>query len=125
MIKNFGVSRHGRVIFYDYDELCLVTDCNFRRLPEPEDDYDEMRAGAWFYVGPNDIFPEQFIEFLGFKPEAKQAFLDHHADLLTAEFWNRIKGRLADGELLEVLPYTVKNWTEYRGRTLVPVTRPG
>ena len=66
LLKNFGVTRHGRVIFYDYDELCLLTDCNFRRLPEPRDDLDEMRAGAWFYVGPNDVFPEQFIEFLRF-----------------------------------------------------------
>ena len=123
LIKNFGVSRHGRVIFYDYDELCLVTDCNFRRLPEPEDDYDELRADAWFYVGPNDVFPEQFIEFLGFKPDAKQAFLDHHADLLTATFWARLKQRLAGGDLLEVLPYTAKNWTEHRGRSLVPVPR--
>ncbi len=120
LIKNFGVSRHGRVIFYDYDELCLVTDCNFRHLPEPEDDYDELRADAWFYVGPNDVFPEQFIEFLGFKPDAKQAFLDHHSDLLTAEFWARLRQRLAGGEVLEVLPYTARNWTEHRGRSLVP-----
>ena len=122
LIKNFGVSRHGRVIFYDYDELCLVTDCNFRHLPEPEDDYDELRADAWFYVGPNDVFPEQFIEFLGFKPDAKQAFLDHHSDLLTAEFWTRLGQRLAGGEVLEVLPYTARNWTEHRGRSLVPRT---
>lgn len=122
LIKNFGVSRHGRVIFYDYDELCLVTDCNFRHMPDPQDEYDEMRDGAWFYVGPNDIFPEQFIEFLGFKPAAKQAFLDHHGDLLSADFWNRLKRRLADGEVLEVLPYTAKNWTEHRGSLLVPAT---
>ncbi len=125
LLKNFGVTRHGRVIFYDYDELCLVTDCNFRRMPEARDEMDEMRAGAWFYVGPNDIFPEQFIDFLGFKPHAKQAFREHHGDLLTPEYWLDLKHRLADGEVFEVLlPYTVRNRTEHRGRTLVPVSKP-
>ena len=121
LLKNFGVSRHGRVIFYDYDELCLVTDCNFRRMPDPTDEIDEMRAGAWFYVGPNDIFPEQFIDFLGFKRDAKQAFIDHHGDLLTPEYWTHLKQRHEAGETFEVLPYTVRNRTEHRGHALVPV----
>jgi len=123
LLKNFGVTRHGRVIFYDYDELCMVTDCNFRRLPEPEDDVDEMRAGAWFYVGPHDIFPEQFIDFLGFKPQAKQAFIEHHGDLLTPEYWTNLRRRHEAGEIFEVLPYVVRNRTEHRGHALVPVRR--
>jgi isocitrate dehydrogenase kinase/phosphatase len=122
LLKNFGVTRNGRVIFYDYDELCLVTDCRFRRMPDPQDDVDEMRAGAWFYVGPNDIFPEQFIDFLGFKSHAKQAFLDHHGDLLTPEYWIDLKNRHEAGEIFEViLPYTLHNRTEHRGHTLVPI----
>ncbi len=126
LLKNFGVTRHGRVIFYDYDELCLVTECNFRKMPEPRDDMDEMRAGAWFYVAPNDVFPEQFIEFLGFKPAAKQAFLEFHGDLLTPEFWTRLKRRFDAGEVIDVLPYATPNWTEHRGTTLVPArTHPG
>jgi isocitrate dehydrogenase kinase/phosphatase len=120
LLKNFGVTRHGRVIFYDYDELCLVTECNFRRMPEPRDEMDEMRAGAWFYVGPNDVFPEQFIEFLGFKPAARQAFMDYHSDLLAPAFWTRLKRRFEAGEIIDVLPYTTPNWTEHRGTTLVP-----
>ena len=123
LLKNFGVSRHGRVIFYDYDELCLVTDCNFRRMPEPRDDIDEMRAGAWYYVGPHDIFPEQFIEFLGFKAHPKQAFLEHHADLLTPEYWTNLKHRHEAGEIFEVLPYAVRHRTEHRGHTIVAKTR--
>ena len=122
LLKNFGVSRHGRVIFYDYDELCFVTDCNFRRIPEARDDMDEMRASAWFYVGPHDVFPEQFIQFLSFKEDIRQAFLEHHADLLTAEFWARLKIRHDAGEVLEVLPYTAKQWTEHRGHALYPAT---
>ena len=31
--KNFGVTRHGKVVFYDYDEIEYITDCNFRRVP--------------------------------------------------------------------------------------------
>lgn len=120
LLKNFGVTRHGRVIFYDYDELCLVTECNFRRMPEPRDDMDEMRADAWFYVGPNDVFPEQFIEFLGFKPAARQAFLEFHSDLLAPTFWARLKRRFEAGEIIDVLPYPSPNWTEHRGTTLVP-----
>ena len=122
LLKNFGLSRHGRVIFYDYDELCFVTDCNFRRIPEARDDMDEMRATAWFYVGPHDVFPEQFIQFLSFTEEARRAFLEHHADLLTAQFWANLKIRHESGEVLEVLPYTAKQWTEHRGHALYPTS---
>ncbi len=105
LLKNFGVTRHGRVIFYDYDELCLVTDCRFREIPESQYDEDEMREEAWFYVADNDVFPETFINFLGFDPDLKQVFLDAHAEVLTAEWWRSIKKRLKGGDLLEVLPY--------------------
>ncbi|MEM6818462.1 MAG: bifunctional isocitrate dehydrogenase kinase/phosphatase [Pseudomonadota bacterium] len=115
LLKNFGVSRHGRVIFYDYDELCLVTECNFRRLPEARDDVDEMRAGAWFYVGPNDIFPEQFVRFLGFREDARAAFMEHHADLLDPDFWIRLKRRLESGKSPEVIPYQPKQWSGHAG----------
>ena len=64
LLKNFGVSRHGRAVFYDYDELCLVTDCHFRAFPQPRHDEEEMDDG-WFYAAPNDMFPEQFPQFLG------------------------------------------------------------
>ena len=120
LLKNFGVTRHGRVIFYDYDELCLVTECNFRKIPTPRDDMEEMYADAWFYVGPNDIFPEQFINFLGFSEAAKAVFMKHHADLLDADFWNGIKRAHESGGFLEVLPYSAKLWTEHRGGLIVP-----
>ncbi|MEL6447849.1 MAG: bifunctional isocitrate dehydrogenase kinase/phosphatase [Pseudomonadota bacterium] len=115
LLKNFGVTRHGRVIFYDYDELCLVTECNFRRLPEARDDVDEMRSGAWFYVGPDDIFPEQFVRFLGFREDAREAFLEHHGDLLDPDFWIRLKRRLETGQSPEVIPYQPKQWSEVAG----------
>lgn len=105
LLKNFGVTRHGRVIFYDYDELCLVTDCNFRDLPPPRDDDDELRSDTWFYVADNDIFPEQFIRFLAMDAELKRLFLEVHGDLLSADFWRRIKAKHLNHELPEVLPY--------------------
>ena len=105
LLKNFGVTRHGRVIFYDYDELCRVTDCNFRDLPRAESHEDEMRAEAWFYVGESDVFPESFLSFLAFNDAQREALLRLHGEILTAGFWRAVQQRLAQGEVLEVLPY--------------------
>jgi isocitrate dehydrogenase kinase/phosphatase len=105
LLKNFGVTRHGRVIFYDYDELCAVTDCNFRDVPAPANEEDEMRGEAWFYVADNDVFPETFINFLAFNDEQRAALLRMHAEILTAAYWRSVQQRLTEGEVLEVLPY--------------------
>ncbi len=105
LLKNFGVTRHGRVIFYDYDELCRVTDCNFRDLPEAPTPEDEMRGEAWFYVADNDVFPETFIRFLAFGDAERAALLRVHAEILTAKFWRDVQQRLRGGEVVEVVPY--------------------
>jgi isocitrate dehydrogenase kinase/phosphatase len=105
LLKNFGVTRHGRVIFYDYDELCQVTDCRFRDMPQAQSDEDEMRGEAWFYVADNDVFPETFLAFLGFSEHLKNVFLSAHAEILTADFWRHVQARHRDGEVMEVLPY--------------------
>jgi isocitrate dehydrogenase kinase/phosphatase len=105
LLKNFGVTRNGRVIFYDYDELCLVTECNFRKLPRASSIEDEMRSEAWFYVDEHDVFPEQFINFLGLEPRQLEVFLEHHGELLTPEFWRDMQRRHQAGEVLEILPY--------------------
>lgn len=105
LLKNFGVTRSGRIIFYDYDELCLVTDCVFRDLPKSRFDEDEMRAEPWFYVGPHDVFPEQFANFLGLPAELREVFFDYHADLLTANFWRDLKSKHAAERWVEVVPY--------------------
>ena len=105
LLKNFGVTRHGRVIFYDYDELCAVTDCRFRDVPQAQNEEDEMRAEAWFHVNENDVFPETFMQFLGFDPQLKEAFLKVHGEIMTADWWRGIQQRLTEGEVLEVLPY--------------------
>lgn len=108
LLKNFGVTRHGRVVFYDYDELALLTDCVFRDLPEARYAEDEMRDEPWYYVGPNDIFPEEFLVFLGVPADLKPDFLAAHGDLLRPEFWRDMQAHLAAGEILELYPYRLE-----------------
>jgi len=105
LLKNFGVTRHNRVIFYDYDELCRVTDCRFRDLPESQDPEDEMRAETWFYVADNDVFPETFLQFLGFEGRLREVFLEKHGAVLEAGWWRELQERLRRGDVVEVLPY--------------------
>jgi isocitrate dehydrogenase kinase/phosphatase len=105
LLKNFGVTRHGRVVFYDYDELCRVSDCQFRDLPQAQCDEDEMRAEPWYFVGEHDIFPETLLSFLGMSGPMREEYLRAHADLYQPGFWRRTQQRIAAGEVLEVLPY--------------------
>ena len=105
LLKNFGVTRHGRVVFYDYDELCLLTDCKFRRMPQPTNLYDELEAEAWFYVGPMDIFPEEFRTFLGLQDSLRKVFIDHHADLFGVGFWRQMQAKHHAGEVVDIYPY--------------------
>jgi len=104
LLKNFGVTRTGRVIFYDYDELCHVTDCVFRDLPEPDED-EETAGEAWFYVGGNDVFPEEFIRFLGLPERLRDVFVATHGDVLTAAFWRGMQERHRAGEVVDLFPY--------------------
>jgi isocitrate dehydrogenase kinase/phosphatase len=105
LLKNFGVTRHGRAIFYDYDELCLVTDCRFRKLPEPRTDDEELHHGAWYYVADNDVFPEQFPRFLGLTPAQRAALLDVHGEIFDVGWWQAIQARVRHGEFSDVPPY--------------------
>jgi isocitrate dehydrogenase kinase/phosphatase len=88
--KNFGVTHHGRVIFYDYDEICLVSDCVFRDLPQATCEEEETSAEPWFHCGPHDVFPEQWLPFLCIPPALCAVFKQHHADLLTASWWRAL-----------------------------------
>lgn len=94
LLKNFGVTHHGRVIFYDYDELCLLTDCVFRDLPQPRSEDEEMSSEPWFYCGPHDVFPEEWLKFLAIPPGLTEIFLRQHAELLTAAWWRAQVSRL-------------------------------
>ncbi|HEV8176446.1 MAG TPA: bifunctional isocitrate dehydrogenase kinase/phosphatase [Gemmatimonadales bacterium] len=105
LLKNFGVTRHGRVICYDYDELCLLSECRFRRIPLPASHEDELSAEPWFYVGEHDVFPEEFKAFLVPAGSLRETFLEAHADLLNPSFWQDVQRRLAAGEVVDVFPY--------------------
>ena len=103
--KNFGVTRHGKVVFYDYDEIEYLTDCNFRKVPAPRNEEEEMSGEIWYRVGPKDVFPETFGPFLLGNPSVREVFLRHHADLLDAAFWQGHKERILAGHVHDVFPY--------------------
>jgi isocitrate dehydrogenase kinase/phosphatase len=105
LLKNFGVTRNDRIICYDYDELCLLSECNFRRIPPPTSIEEEFSAEPWFHVGEHDVFPEEFQAFLVPPGALRDAFLATHGDLLTVEFWRGVQARLARGEVVDVFPY--------------------
>ncbi len=107
LIKNFGVTRHGRVVFYDYDELLTTLDeCNFRKMPEAATYEDELADTAWFPIGPADVFPEEFETFLGLEVHLREAFLAKHADLFDAAVWRAWQDTIAAGETIDIYPYT-------------------
>ncbi len=103
--KNFGVTRHGKVVFYDYDEIEYLTDCNFRQVPAPRNEEEELSGEVWYRVGPKDVFPETFGPFLLGNPGVKSVFMKHHPDLLEASFWQGHKERIQRGYVHDVFPY--------------------
>jgi isocitrate dehydrogenase kinase/phosphatase len=108
LLKNFGVTRHGRVVFYDYDEICYLTDVHFRALPTPRTPEEEMAAEVWYGVGAHDVFPEEFRRFLFGRPSIKRMFIEMHGDLFDPEYWKGLQRAIADGRVLDVFPYRRK-----------------
>jgi isocitrate dehydrogenase kinase/phosphatase len=103
--KNFGITRHGKVVFYDYDEIEYITDCIFRKVPAPRCEEDEMSGEIWYTVGPKDVFPETFGPFLLGNPAVREVFMKHHGNLLEAAFWQKNKDRILQGHMFDVFPY--------------------
>ena len=103
--KNFGVTRHGKVVFYDYDEIEYITDCNFRKVPQARTEEEEMSDEVWYSVGSKDVFPETFGPFLLGNPAVRESFMKHHADLLDVAFWQGYKERILAGHVFDVFPY--------------------
>ena len=100
LLKNFGVTSHGRVIFYDYDEICLVSDCVFRDLPQARTEEEEISAEPWFYCGPRDVFPEQWLQFLSIPAALREVFVRQHECLLTAAWWRAQAEPIPDAGLI-------------------------
>ncbi|MGM3174370.1 bifunctional isocitrate dehydrogenase kinase/phosphatase [Dickeya lacustris] len=105
LFKNFGVTRHGRVVFYDYDEICYMTEVNFRDLPPPRDIADEMAAEPWYSVGPNDVFPQEFRQFLCSDPKVQALFEALHGELFQADYWRGLQQRIRAGHIDDVYAY--------------------
>jgi isocitrate dehydrogenase kinase/phosphatase len=105
LYKNFGITRQGKVVFYDYDEIEYLTDCNFRRVPEPHNEEEELSSEVWYSVGAKDVFPETFGPFLLGNPVVREVFMEHHADLLDPAFWQGHKERILAGDVYDVFPY--------------------
>jgi isocitrate dehydrogenase kinase/phosphatase len=105
LLKNFGVTRHGRVVFYDYDELCLLEECNFRRLPPTTRYEDDMAAEPWFHVNPQDIFPEEFPHFLGLSGNLRDEFERRYGALYTADYWREQQKAVCAGVRSHIFPY--------------------
>jgi isocitrate dehydrogenase kinase/phosphatase len=103
--KNFGMTRHGKVVFYDYDEIEYITDCVFRKVPAARNEEDEMSDEVWYKVGPHDVFPETFGPFLLGNPVVREVFMKHHANLLEASFWQKNQDHILAGHLFDVFPY--------------------
>jgi isocitrate dehydrogenase kinase/phosphatase len=114
--KNFGITRHGKVVFYDYDEIEYITDCNFRRVPAPRCEEDEMSGEVWYHVGPKDVFPETFGPFLLGNHAVREIFMKHHADLLDVAFWQAQKERIQAGVVFDVFPYEQSKRFHAHGR---------
>lgn len=105
LYKNFGMTRHRRVVFYDYDEIQYMTECHFRKIPPPRTPEDEMASEPWYTIGPNDVFPEEFETFLLGQPRLRAPFMKYHADLLDHQTWADQKKRIEKGLLDDVFPY--------------------
>ncbi len=106
--KNFGITRNGKVVFYDYDEIEYLTDCQFRQVPAPRSEEDELSGEVWWPVGARDVFPETFAPFLLGNQAVRDIFMRHHADLLDVAFWQSHKERIQAGHVYDVFPYDVQ-----------------
>lgn len=109
LLKNFGVTRHGRVVFYDYDEISYLTEVNFRHIPPPRYPEDEMSSEPWYSVGPNDVFPEEFPRFLFADISLRRLFSQLHGDLFDADYWKGLQEAIRAGKVIDVFPYRRKS----------------
>ncbi len=105
LFKNFGVTRHKRVVFYDYDEIMPLTECNFRVIPPAVTPEQEMASEPWYSVAVNDVFPEEFRIFLLGRPEIRKVFEENHSEIFEASYWQGLQQAILNGEVLDVLPY--------------------
>ena len=105
LFKNFGVTCQGKVVFYDYDEICYLTECVFRRIPPAMNPEDELGSEPWYTVGPNDVFPEEFPTFLSSDPAVRRMMTDTHPELFDYRYWQQRQQDIEQGVYSDVFPY--------------------
>lgn len=118
--KNFGITRHGKVVFYDYDEIEYLSDCQFRAVPAPRTEEEELSGEVWWQVGPRDVFPETFAPFLLGHPGVREVFMQHHAELLDPAFWQAHQARIRAGYVHDVFPYEAHKRFVHRLNSIPP-----
>ena len=109
LLKNFGVTRHGRVVFYDYDEICHMNEVKIRSVPKARSEHEELSSQPWFHVGEDDFFPEQFEHFVINHPKVRERFLKYHSDLLTPKYWKSVQSDLTENRYKDVFPYRMEH----------------
>ncbi len=119
LYKNFGVTRLGRVVFYDYDEIQRMTEMNFRVIPPAPNEEAEMSSEPWYSVASNDVFPEEFGIFLLGDSRVRESFMRYHADLLTARWWQQCRDQIAIGKIDSFFPYDQERRLDNQGRAIV------
>ena len=129
LFKNFGVTRHGRVVFYDYDEICYMTEVNFRDIPPPRYPEDELSSEPWYSVSPGDVFPEEFRHWLCADPRIGPLFEEMHEDLFHASYWRGLQTRIKNGHVEDVYAYRRKQrfcvrFNESHHTPASPLSRP-
>jgi isocitrate dehydrogenase kinase/phosphatase len=105
LLKNFGVTGRGRVVFYDYDEISLLTDVCFRRLPTARDEVEESSGEPWFHVGAHDVFPEEWVRFMFPPGRQRELFVDMHGELLDPAWWLSRQEEIRSGNQPDFIPY--------------------
>ena len=123
LLKNFGVTRHGRVIFYDYDEITLMTEVNFRAIPKARYEEEEMSSEPWFHVGEHDFFPEQFEHFVVNHPKVRERFHLFHPELLDPVYWKNIQKDILEKKRHDVFPYRQDRRFKQRYPELYPTNQ--
>ncbi len=108
LFKNFGVTRHGRVVFYDYDEICYLTECHFRKIPPPRFPEDELASEPWYSVGEFDVFPESFSSYLASRADVRKVFFARHREIFDPVYWQGLQHAIREGEVVDVIPYRRK-----------------
>ena len=124
LLKNFGVTRHGRVVFYDYDEIAPLGSCRFRKFPDARNSEDELAAEPWFSVSNDDVFPEELATFLELRGELRQVFDKHHQDLFDTKLWRALQDRNRQGEVIDFFPYSADQRLENAVQSAVVVVDP-